>query len=95
MSVYEIIKLVLAIAIIGSICYIIYDYRQLKAENTRLSEEVKTANSTITALDNLAKANAEIKQETDDLIEKIEKEPEKNDADTAPVLLNAIMQLHQ
>jgi len=95
MSVFEIIKIVLAIAIIGSFCYIIYDYRQLKAENTRLSDEVKTANSTITALDNLAKKNTEIKQETDNLIEKIEKEPEKNDADTAPVLFNSIMRLHQ
>jgi hypothetical protein len=95
MTTFMIIKLVLSVAIIGAFCYIMYDYRQVKIENDRLSNEIKTANATITALDNLAKKNAEIDKNTDTLIDKIEKEPKENDADTAPVLLNAIMRLHR
>lgn len=95
MTTFMIIKIALSVAIIGAFCYIIYDYRQVKAENTRLSEEIKTANATITALDNLSKKNAEIDKNTDTLIDKIEKEPRQNDAPTAPVLFDSIMRLHQ
>lgn len=89
------IKIGLVLAIFAAFCYIILDYKDTKIENTRLIKELKTANDTITALDNLAKRKAEIQEHTENLIEEIDKEPETNDADTAPVLLNAIMRLHQ
>lgn len=87
------IKIGLVIAILGAFCYIVWDYKEVKAENERLTTELSAANSTITALDNLAKANEAIRAKTDGLIGEIENEPETNDADTAPVLLNAINRL--
>lgn len=95
MGIFEIIKIVLVLGIFVSFGYFIYDYRETKAENTRLANEIKEANKTITALDNLSKAKAEIQQKTDNLLDEIDKEPETNDADTAPVLFNSIMRLHQ
>lgn len=88
------IKLVLGIAFICALCYGVWDYRATKTENERLTTELKTANSTITALDNLTKKNNEIRKKTDALETEIDKEPETNDADTAPVLFNAINRLH-
>lgn len=87
------IKIGLVVAFLCAFGYVVWDYQATKAENTRLTNELKTANSTITALDNLAKKNAEIRNRTDSLVDEIEKEPEMNDADTAPVLFNAINRL--
>lgn len=95
MGTLEIIKIIVIGLIIGSIFYFIYDYRATKAENTRLSAEVKAANDTITALDELSKKKEQVQRKTDTLIDEIDKEPETNDADTAPVLFNSIMRLHR
>lgn len=88
------IELILIAVILGAFGYAIWDYQAIKAENKRLTIELMAANSTIVALDNIVKKNAEIRDRTDQLINKIDKEPETNDADTAPVLLNAINRLH-
>lgn len=93
MSILNYMKIALAVAILIAFCYIVRDYQHLKSENKRLTSELTTANSTITALDNVAKKNAAIKEKTDGLVDEIEKEPESNDAPTAPVLLNAIDRL--
>lgn len=87
------IELVLVIVIMLAFAYAVWDYQATKAENERLTTELTAANSTITALDNLAKKNAEIREKTNALETEIDKEPETNDADTAPVLLNAINRL--
>lgn len=93
MTIRSYIELALVIAILSGFGYAVWDYRATKAENVRLTTELLTANSTITALDNLAKKNAEIKEKTDGLVDQIEKEPKENDAPTAPVLLNALHRL--
>ena len=95
MGTLEIIKIIIIGLMIGAVFYFIYDYRETKAENTRLSNEIKTANATITALDELSKKRTEIQQRSDKLIDEIDKESETNDADTAPVLFNSIMRLHR
>ena len=87
------IKIGLFVAIMGVFCNIAWDYQATKAENKRLTTELTTANSTITALDEIAKKKQAIQEKTDGLIDQIEKEPETNDADTAPVLYNSIMRL--
>jgi len=87
------IKIGLVIAIFAAFGYIVWDYQATKTENARLEKELKTANYTITALDNVVKKNREIELKRDGLIEEIEKEPETSDAPTAPVLLNAINRL--
>ena len=94
MSVIDGIKIALVVAFLSGFCYAVYDYRATKAENTRLTTELTTANSTITALDNLAKKNKAINEKADGLVDEIEKEPETNDAITAPVLRSAIERLH-
>lgn len=88
------IEIALIVGIICAVGYGVWDYQTTKAENRRLMLELTTANITITALDNLAKKNREIEAKRDTLIEEIDKEPETNDADTAPVLLNSINRLH-
>lgn len=87
------IEIVLVVAILGAFGYAVWDYQATKAENKRLSSELTTANYTITALDTLVKKNREIEAERDGRIEEIDKEPETNDAPTAPTLLNAINRL--
>jgi len=87
------IKLGLVLALFSAFGYIVWDYQATKTENVRLEKELTTANSTITALDNVVKKNREIELKRDGLIDQIEKEPETNDADTAPVLFNAINRL--
>lgn len=93
MNILDWIKVVLVVAILGGFCYIVYDYETLKVDNKRLTSELTTANSTITALDQAAKDKAALQKKTDGLIDDIEKEPQSNDAPTAPVLLNAIKRL--
>lgn len=88
------IKLVLVIAISFVFCYIVWDYQVTKTENKRLLTQVRAANSTIAALDNIMKKNREIEWKRDTLVDEIDKEPETNDAPTAPVLLNSIKRLH-
>jgi hypothetical protein len=87
-------KIGLILAILGAFCYVLWDYQAVKEENTRLVNELTTANKTITALDNLVKANREIQKKTDGLIDQIDKESETHDADTSALLFDAIKRLH-
>ena len=88
------IEFILLIVILSAFGYAVWDYNATKAENKRLTTELTNANITITALDEIAKKKQAIQQKTDGLIDEIEKEPETNDADTAPVLYNSIMRMH-
>jgi hypothetical protein len=88
------IKIGFILAMLGSFCYVVYDHQKVVAENERLTTELSIANSTINALDNIVKKNKEIDAVKDSRIDEIEKEPETNDADTAPVLLRALKRLH-
>lgn len=79
------------VALVGGV-YLHYTYTL--AENKRLTSELKTANSTIVALDTLVEKHNQIRNDERDLIDDIENSPAEHDADTAIVLLDAIRRLH-
>jgi hypothetical protein len=82
------------IGLISLSLYLFYDYVGMKKEIIRLRDQVKSANSTITIIDNVAAADADILTIEREFTDAIDKEPKANDASTAPVLLNAIKRLH-
>lgn len=87
------IKLIAIIVFAIAIGGIVWHYKSTIEENKRLTNELKTANTTIESLDKLANAQRDIRNNERDLIDEIDRTDSAQDAPTAPVLLDAINRL--
>lgn len=91
-------RLGLALAIFGAGAILYMRVNYLADRNEELSTALKSAIERNIALDTLLTAQRAVMEEERSLLDEVDKEKEEkpeNDADTAPVLLNALQRLRQ
>lgn len=79
-------RVYVAIAIFVIVGGGLWHYRHVVAENRELKTSLRTANSTITAMDNAAKAKAAIYETERTRLDEIDNAPSADDGAVAPVL---------
>lgn len=83
-------RIYVGIALMALVALGAWHYRHVVAENARLKTELKTANSTVAALDQAATAKAAIHETERNRIDEIDNAPGTDDGPVAPVLMRAI-----
>lgn len=70
-----------------------WHYKATVEENTRLERQLKSANATVVAQDEIIKQNIEIQEREANAVDEIERAPASDDGPVAPVLLRTIERL--
>lgn len=88
------LRLALIGIVLAAVAFFVWDYTNTKAENKRLTNEIKTANTTIDQLGTKLDRENGITIQKDKLIKDIHNAPETDDGPVAPVLRRTIERVH-